>query len=419
MMSNAYKYCLIGLLMLVPMINRSAAQDEASMQVLRKMLAELEAQSNQRAPANNSSGTSTSGTSDNRSVALGRALPREAPPPPVKETRVYDLADLFAIAPSFEAQGWVGWDNQPLFQASKPSDPTVAGSTGGMGGMGGGMGGMMRVPSESLGTPASNSFRKPTPSDLIEAIENTVDAEWASQGGKETMHWLGSSLLVTAYPETHTMVKQLLDLLQPRWNARVTLETKAHWLWLSYDEEEQLGKLMVQSDVSQVRSLDTEGLNKFMASLPKNEERPAPIHARLHSHNGQLVSWVSGTQQRTVANWQREKGKLIPVSKTIQRGVACEAMSMLAHASDHATIVFNSRYLVDLEPSENQTTNVDTPLPNRDRVLGQSIASTVRIPIGRSTIIGGGTSLEASEENWQLVLVLSVDLVSPRETQSH
>jgi hypothetical protein len=388
------------------------AQEDPALQVLRKIMAEMESQSNQRTPTGeNKNNPPTIGNGDNRSVVLGRASFREAAPP-IKETRVYDLADLFALAPSFLAQGWVGWDNSLLLPPNGGASGALTGATGGMGG---GMGGMMRIPSLPNSTPAIDQSWKPTPSDLMQAIESTVDAKWESKGGEETMHWLGSSLLITAYPDTHTMVKRLLELLQTRWNARVTLETRVHWLWLSFSEEEKLGKLMVPSDASPVRSMDIDALSKFLVSLPLEATRPNSIHARLHCHNGQSVSWVSGNQQRSVAGWERTKGGLIPVPSVAQRGVACEVMPMLAHASEHATIVFNSRYVLAEEAGAKGETNIDAPLPDRDRVNGQSIASTVRLPIGRGTMLGGGSSVESGNNNWQLAVVISIELVSPRE----
>lgn len=277
----------------------------------------------------------------------------------------------------------------------------------------GGMGGMMRVPESS--SKFSNGEWQPTPEKLIEAIESTVDAEWASQGGKETLCWLGSSLLVTAYPETHAMVKQLLDLLQPRWNARVTLETRIHWLWLNFGEEENLARLMVSSETSPVRSIETASLSKFILALPQEESRPTAMHTRLQSHNGQLVSWVSGEQRRSVVGWNREKGKLIPTAAVAHRGVACEIVAMLAHASDHATVVFNSRIVKTCDVDETTVSTAEIPKPSTDPVRGQTVSSTVRVPIGRSTVVGGGSSLQVGQENWQLSCVVSIDLVSPRE----
>ena len=275
------------------------------------------------------------------------------------------------------------------------------------------MGGMMCVPQTSV--KFNNGEWQPTPEKLIDAIESTVDAEWSGKGGKETLCWLGSSLLVTAYPETHAMVKQLLDLLQPRWNARVTLETRIHWLWLSFAEEEKLARLMVASEASLVRSIETESLSKFISVLPKEESRPAAIHARLQSHNGQLVSWVSGEQRRSVVGWNREKGKLIPAAAVAHRGVACEIITMLAHASDHATVVLNSRVVKASNADAVPETDAEVPKPSTDPVCGQTVSSTVRIPIGRASVVGGGSTIESGLENWQLSVVVSIDLVSPRE----
>ena len=387
------------------------AQDDAAMQVFRKLLMEMESQSAQRTQSNANSNSATPAIlNDNRSVTLGRSSTREAPPPPpVRVTKVYDLADLFAVAPSFEAKGWVGWDDSPLLHSTSSS----ASSSDIFGGGGGGMGGMMRVSQTSV--KLNNGEWQPTPEKLIEAIESTVDAEWAVKGGKETLCWLGSSLLVTAYPETHAMVKQLLDLLQPRWNARVTLETRIHWLWLSFAEEEKLARLMVSSEASLVRSIETETLSKFISVLPQEESRPTAIHARLQSHNGQLVSWVSGEQRRSVVGWDRKKGKLIPTAAVAHRGVACEIITMLAHASDHATVVLNSRVVKACDTDEAPKINAEVPKPSTDPVCGQTVSSTVRVPIGRATVVGGGSSNESGLENWQLAVVVSVDLVSPRE----
>ena len=116
------------------------AQDDAAMQVFRKLLMEMESQSAQRTQANaNSNSVSPAILNNSRSVTLGKPSTREAPPPPpVRVTKVYDLADLFAVAPSFEAKGWVGWDSSTLLH----SNSSVASASDIFGG-GGGMGGMM------------------------------------------------------------------------------------------------------------------------------------------------------------------------------------------------------------------------------------------------------------------------------------
>ena len=74
------------------------AQDDAAMQVFRKLLMEMESQSAQRTQANaNSNSVSPAILNNSRSVTLGKSSTREAPPPPpVRVTKVYDLADLFA-----------------------------------------------------------------------------------------------------------------------------------------------------------------------------------------------------------------------------------------------------------------------------------------------------------------------------------
>ena len=360
-----------------------------------------------------------------RSVGIFQNKTELPPPPPVYEIRVYDLADLFAIAPSNYAHGWEGQDTTALLGSGSfgPSSNQMASAPigGGMGGMGGGgmggggMGGMFSVDGNVNG-----AAYRPTPNKLIEVIQETIPGEWKS--GKEKITWIGSSLIVSALPETHTSLQRLLDLLQKRWNARVTFQVRLDWIWISQEESMQLEKIKPMDGTKGSFAIDREELDKWIGTLPKNEDRPHTISARLQCYNGQSISWVSGSQKRTVASWARgEKGKLIAEPVAMQTGVACEICPMLAHASSNVTLDVRSRYIwrddeAEKGAIENRGATETLPRPDEDQITGQSISSTVRIPVGAATVIGGGSNAESNE--WQIYLLASTSFASAPESRA-
>jgi hypothetical protein len=418
------RLCLFSVMLLGSVSAQWVSAQDDSKALLNKILLELEKskaaqaqmQSEQQSPA---------GTS-NRSVAIGQSVRPIEPPKPILETRVYDLADMFAIAPSHTAHGFVGWDSSPLLDPTGANVLTAAatGATGGMGGMGGfggGMGGMFNVHPSVQNNRSNHDYGgwQPTPKSLIEAIEKTVDAKWESSGGEEGLHWLGSSLIVNAFPATHAPVKNLLDLVQSRWNARSTFEIELHWLWLSFREERDLARRMSASESSTTRSIDTEDLLNFIDNLEKKDGRPSSVHARVHGHNGQTVPWVSGEQHRSVSSWDRLKGELVPMTTIAQRGIACEVTPMLAHATDHATLIYRGRWVEDsvppvIEKADSAPWLEKAPRPDADRIVGQSLATTVRLPVGRAAILGSGSSTDPRYKDWMLVTIAGAQLVSPR-----
>ena len=418
------RMCLLTV-MLVGSVNaeKANAQDD-SKALLNKILLELEKSKAAQEKLQNEQQSPT-GTA-NRSVAIGQSVRPIEPPKPILELRVYDLADLFAIAPSHTAHGFVGWDSTPLLDPSGANVLTAAatgatGGMGGMGGMGGGMGGMFNVQSSAQNNRGSHDYGgwQPTPKSLIEAIQKTVDAKWESSGGEESLHWLGSSLMVNAFPATHAPVKKLLELVQSRWNARSTFEIELHWLWLSYREERELARQMSVSESSSTRSIEADALLDFIDNLDKQEGRPSFLHARLHGHNGQTVPWVSGEQHRSVSSWDRLKGELVPMTTIAQRGIVCEVTPMLAHATEHATLVYRGRWVEDaptpaMEKVEPASWLEKAPRPDEDRIVGQSLSTTVRLPIGRAAILGSGSSTDPRYRDWMLVTIGGAQLVSPR-----
>ncbi len=406
----------------LPGASRLAQEDDDRERLLQALMKEL----NRRPKSDEDELFDLPDQGSPRSIGLGTAARPQpvAPPAPVAELRIYDLADLFAIAPSFEAQGWNGLDSSSLLDAnsdftkafSAASGPAAStGGFGGMGGMGGGgmggMGGMFNVTDEVR---SDRSSWRPTPTTLMSLIEKSIDGHWDVAGSNESISWIGSSLVISTFPETHTKIQKLLDLLQSRWNARVTFKVHLDWIWLDRKEAMELQGLPLVVEKSLPNAISKSQVDQWMDELPKVESRPKRVHSIVHGHNGQTLAWVSGSQRRTVSNWIREeKGKLSPEVTTISSGVACEVIPMLSHASNAVTISIRSRYLWrEPKPDGQLDQTAEMPRPDTDALAGQTINATVRVPVGLAAVVGGGTSIDGQAEGFELYLIVSPELVS-------
>ena len=409
-----------------PIPGRFSKEEDRDL-LLQTLLQEL----NQRRPSSEEEPFEVTQVGPSRSVGLGTAARPQPvlPPPPVAELRIYDLADLFAIAPSFQAQGWNGLDSSSLLDAGSDWSQALSAargpsaSTGGFGGMGGGMGGggmggmggMFNVQDDLRGDRTS---WRPTPTTLISLIEKSIDGRWSTAGSNESISWLGSSLVISTFPETHLKIQKLLDLLQSRWNARVTFKIHLDWVWLDRKEANELQGMPLVVEKLLPNAISKSQVDQWLEELRVINARPKRVHAVLHGHNGQSLAWVSGTQRRTVSNWIREsKGKLSPEVATISSGVACEVIPMLAHASSAVTITIRSRYLskAPIQPVEQPASDAEMPRPDIDALVGQSINATVRVPVGLATIVGGGTNIDSDSDDLELYLIVSPELVSAPE----
>ena len=153
--------------------------------------------------------------------------------------KIYDLGDLFALAPPYSARKHsdLGKDSQTLF-------PDAPGSTaGGFGGIGGGGGyfslGPARLPASAGSALAVNQMSgssaavSTSQAELIKTIKTTISPEiWDEQGGPATIAKLGNAFIISADEDTHDQIDALLNLFRKRWGTLRTISIRAWWHWM-------------------------------------------------------------------------------------------------------------------------------------------------------------------------------------------
>jgi hypothetical protein len=272
-----------------------------------------------------------------------RRLPEQERQPRMV-VRVYDLSDLFSLAPPYPALkvSDLAGDCLPLFpQATGTWTGTgPAGMSGmGMGGMGmggiggmgmGGMGAMGGTPAKggmfSVADPAVLPQRRPTGSasspppsgmpeartsidDLIDAITSTIAPDqWDDVGGPGSIKPLGNCLLISAAEDVHEQVLALLDSFRKRWGTLRTISVQAHWLWLT---EELVAGLLRPDEVRPpkpdqprvyglVDDAAWESLRKKIGDA--QAAIPGGYHAAITCYNGQTVHVFAGGQKQMITS---------------------------------------------------------------------------------------------------------------------
>lgn len=256
---------------------------------------------------------------------------------PQLQVRIYDVSDLFAVAPPYAAYNLSDFGGQtplvmgyppnrsPLFPSTTGSWSGTAGfggmGMGGMGGMGGGMGtggrgaggGMFNVyqtppSSHSHSAPAQStdgtSSARTSIDDLIDAITSTITPEqWDAVGGPASINAVGNSLLVSATEPMHEQIGKLFDAFRQSWGTHRTVSVEAHWLWLT--EPQLAAMLETAAPAGETRAF---GLVNDAAWQKRGKEpaEPAGYHAVITCYNGQTVHVFSGGQKHFVST-------LIPV----------------------------------------------------------------------------------------------------------
>jgi hypothetical protein len=254
--------------------------------------------------------------------------------------RVYDLSDLFSLAPPYPANSVSDFSGQatPLFPTSGTgwSGSGAAGFGGmgmmggmggmGMGGMGGMGGGMMAVPTGyyNVQSPAkSRAPRQPASAQqpggavaartsidqLIDAIETTISPNmWQDTGpGEASIAALGNSLLISATEDMHEQIATLFDSFRQRWGTLRTISVQAHWLWLSEPEVAKLlapGARPPAADAPRAFGLVDDAAWEALAGKTQKdrEQQPAGYQAVVTCYNGQTVHVFSGSQKHFVAS---------------------------------------------------------------------------------------------------------------------
>ena len=407
---------------------------------------------------------------DDRVTELG-ARPRPAAGmEPAMVVRIYDLSDLFAMAPSYPAtiSGDLGQPERAMF--SSFTGGTFTG--GGMGGFGGGMGGMGGGGIFSVGERAGelpdrsrhvlyqlNAGTAPSVrtsiDELIEAITSTIEPEsWDDVGGAGSIAPLGNALLISNEEHIHEQIGTLLDSFRERWGTLRTISTRAYWLWLTDAELEAM--LAVEGDRSKKPEdkIEAFGLvndtawQELMQQLRDPDEgRPRGYRAVVTCYNGQTVHTLSGGQSLLVTGMApevvgdelvvtEEKETLArarvayrPELSVVQKGAALQITPIATVSGNFVVVDVHSR-VVHLDEctagrgeSAQANSKRSTVSPrdlvaviDRPQLMIHRLSTTLRVPIDRLMLIGGMTHAnDSGEGSAELYLFLKVSVQELRD----
>jgi len=370
-----------------------------------------------------------------RVTQLGASPLRAFPEEPRMVVQIYDLSDLFALAPRYPAMHAddLGGPRRPVFPGAAGGEYAggamggYMSGVGGMGGMGEGMGGvgagMMNVP----GSPAPGArvprqirpqmFAGTTDADaartsinqLIEAITSTIaPSEWDDVGGESSIAPLGNELLILATEDTHEQIDRLLNTFRKRWGTLRTVSTDAHWLWLTGRElSRALGATKVPAgEIPAYGMVDDEAFEAILEhAADPEQDRPAGYHAVVTCYNGQTVHTLAGGQQIAVTQMIPvvDGGKTGPGYHpgvvTLQTGAALQLTPIVSVSGKYVVLDVHSR-VAQLEeagagPAAGGTAaglpaQVAAAL-DRPQLARHHLETTLRLPVGRRMLVGGMT----------------------------
>lgn len=416
----------------------SHAQDDVELRAILRLLEKRLGD----APAANDAGPRTDRVTEigasRRQVVVEQIEEKEV-------VRIYDLSDLFAIAPPYAAMQ--ASDLRPASislltgqSAMFPGQGNVNLSSGG--GMGGGLsgigGGVFNLPSPaadgkavpkqvlpqfggiglSHGADAEGNFGGSRISfdDLIDAIETTIEpTEWEPVGGPGTIQPLGNALIVRATPSIHEQVDNLLGLLRQKWGTLRTISVEGWWLWMN---EEDANTLLTddrpKGDNAKVfGTVDNDAFAKRVSDIAANENARPGYRAKITCYNGQTVNTVSGGQQLYVTDLipvaDGESIGYRPVVSLVQEGAALQVRPHATQKGNFAALDIHTRVnllarsqppatkpaaevLVE-EEAKAKDKNVNTALAaaaaiDRPRLQNARLSTSLRLPIDQVMLVG-------------------------------
>ena len=331
--------------------------------------------------------------------------------------RIYDLSDLFAVAPAYYARQSADLDEDQLI-----FDRAQGGMSGGMGG-----GGFFAVRPETIPSQMPEPLRqvgnnqagdsagnlgaaRTSLNDLLKAITQTISPEdWKENGGRGTISRLGNNLMVSTTERSHEQIENLFTLFRKRWGSLRTVSVNAHWLWLT---EEQLAA---------ATGAEGGGLGKVtnaawqeLREASKQFERGG-YHVALTCYNGQTVSAVAGGQRRFVSKLSPlelgadKEGRSIHGYETrtgvVQDGAALQVTPLTTSGGKIVVLDLHTR-VNRFEEAEQQhppappegKASADSQAKvvrelvaavDRPRLNSYRLGTTLRVPIDETVLIGG------------------------------
>jgi hypothetical protein len=356
---------------------------------------------------------------------------------PTLVARVYDLSDLFSIAPAYGATvgNNLGLAQRVLFPEAMSTFSGGGGTTpsGMMGGMGGGMGGagMFDVRHEAQVAQTGNgraaggqtmsadmaASAKTSMQSLINAITTTINPDsWEDLSGPGSIARIGTSLIIRNDAGVHEQIDALFTLLRLKWRTLRTVSITAWWLPLT---ESQLAKLLPGDGKGQtgVEGMEAFGIvdeaawKQLLAAGAQADRKSASYRAVITCYNGQTVTTTSGTEDGIVNEIEpilsrgvdkRPEGDVAyhPTLTPIQEGTALQITPLANATGKFVMLDIHSRIAVrePAAPARRAAARDDERGPaavvaalDRPRLVTQHLATTLRTPVDRVMLIGGMT----------------------------
>ena len=371
--------------------------------------------------------------------------------------KVYDLSDLFTVAPSYLA-----YEPLELLRTGEPQPvfPQVAAHSEGTGGIGGGGfgGGFFAVPnspprpmsidrtmeatlnqgSGNSGAPAA-SLRTSMQS-LVDTITSTIDPDaWSDVGGHSTIAPVGSSLIISTSSETHAKLTALIDLFRQRWGSLRTISIDARWLWLkTADVDAAVAPAPNQAGpAASVNTLTPDAWKKLQTTAEENGGRS--YQAMVTCYNGQTVAAQAGSQRLAVVgltpvitSGEAASVSYSPVLRTLHDGATLQITPLATRHVKYVVLDVHSRVNLlppvkaaperkeDAKPFGAQANDPRQLVEALDRgaVQTQRLETTLRIPVGQPTLIGGMTFVGAEGKNANLYLFITAKVQELRDDDS-
>ncbi len=350
---------------------------------------------------------------------------------PTLIVRVYDLSDLFSIAPAYAAAigNDLGLPPRPVFPESAVSQSGGGGTTGMMGGMGGGL---FDVRHEVLlaqagnGRPAAGqtmnadvaASAKTSLQSLMNAIETTIEPDsWESLSGPGSIARLGTSLIIRNDAGVHDQVDALFTLLRQKWGTLRTVSINAWWLPLT---EQQLARLLPGNGKGQT---GVEGIEAFgivdpaawqqvlEADAQADKKCSGSWRAAITCYNGQTVSTTAGAEDGIVSDIEpipargtdnQPEGHIAyrPQMTVIHEGASLQVAPLVSSSGKfvmldvHSSITSREPAPAGRRPAARDDDHGPAAVVaalDRPRLLTQRLATTLRAPIERVMLVGGMT----------------------------
>jgi len=378
------------------------------------------------------------------------------------ETRVYAVQDLVAVTPSYPFEGmYVPGVSNGGFPRSAPADSSGGGGMGG-GGMGGGMfsvpdnihsdkvssapgvtlpsphvlaqmaqppkGGAARGAARSntaggaaragANQPGAWPFGQPREFDmdsLIDTITSCIKpTTWDTVGGPGSISPIGGMLVVSQTQGIHQEIEKLLENLRASSPGLKTVTIRATWLLLSLKQLDQLSNSKSGKD----GGIDRKALDEMAGKAKGYIGAVTCLSGQtVHIASGRNHSAVVGAVPVVGGGGEGDNVGYQPIMSNPQSGAMLQITPQILPNAQAVLLDLCSsvtRAEISLEPIHflggekvDAKKDANTPRPtgnrttmNLDRVnvvVGQ-LATTLRIPLGQPTLVGGLTREPAADE---------------------